>query len=334
MPTKTNPVRIGMMSFAHIRAEHYAECINGMLSAKLAGIADENEERGREMAAKFGTEFFADYADLLAGNIDAVIICSESLHHKDLAIAAADAGKHILVEMPFSTSREDGIAMLRHCKDRKVKLCAALPSRFSSAITEARQAIQQGKIGKILAMKGISRSSCPGDWFTDTSVSGGGAVIDRAVRTVDLMRWLIGKDVTEVHAEISNLLMHKGFDDTATLTLTFEDGVFATLDPSWSRPKSLPLLVDDAVDIVGSEGSVRIDVCAQRVDIYSGKTDKVSCESPGDDLDMALITSFVASITDGQPVEASGEDGLAGTAVALAAYESAQQGAPVSMTEP
>lgn len=324
-------VKIGIMSFAHLHALSYAECINKIAGAELVGIADDNAARGQEMSERFKAKFFGSYDELLAQDIDAVIICAENIYHKELTIKAAEAGKHILCEKPLATSVEDGRAMIEACEKAGVKLQVCFPSRFGTAIKNARQAILDGKIGDIIAIKGTNRGKCPGGWFTDPALSGGGAILDHTVHVVDLMRWFTGSEVSEVYAEIGSMIDNKDYDDMGTLTVQFENGVFGTIDPSWSKPKSYPIWGDLTLGVIGSEGAIWLDLLGQKIDLYTDKTMTGSWEYWGDDLNFWMLTSFVNAALGDQPVEVTGEDGLAATSVALAAYEASRKGEPVKL---
>jgi predicted dehydrogenase len=326
-------VRIGMMSFAHIHAQSYADCVSRIEGAELVGISDDNSERGKAMAVRFDTRFFGDYEALLEQDMDAVIVCSENVRHKDLVVRAAQAGKHVLCEKPLATTIKDGREMIEACRAQGVKLQTALPCRFSPAMIQAREAVRSGRIGRVLAINGTNRGKCPGGWFTDASLSGGGAVIDHTVHVADLMRWTMGSEPTEVYAEIGDLMLHKGFDDSATLTIQFENGAFATLDPSWSRPKSFPTWGDVTMGIIGTEGAIWLDLFGQKMDLYANNELSCTWESWGDNVDLGLVKSFVSAVRDDTPLESTGEDGLAAAAVAIAAYESGRRGEPVAMKE-
>lgn len=329
--TDIKTVKIGIMSFAHMHALAYVECIKKIEGAELVGIADDNTARGQEMAQRFDTKFFGSYIELLNQNIDAVIVCSENSRHKELVVMAAEAGKHILCEKPIATNVEDGRAMIEACKKAGVKLQICFPSRFATAMKNARQAVLDGKIGEIIAIKGTNRGKCPGGWFTNLAQSGGGAVLDHTVHVADLMRWVTGSEATEVYAEIGNMILNKDFDDSGVLSVQFENGVFGTIDPSWSKPKSYPTWGDLTFDIIGSEGAIRVDLMGQKIDIYSDNTMACSWEYWGDDLNFWMIKSFVDAVANDTPVEITGEDGLAATAIALAAYDASKKGEPVKL---
>ena len=324
-------MRVGILSMAHMHSHSYASALQSMPDVEFIGIADEDSERAKVSAKQYSTEAFLSYQDLLHQKPDAVIICSENIKHRDLTILAANSGCHVMCEKPLATTITDGQAMIDACKSANVQLMTAFPCRFSPAIVRLRQGIQDGRLGKILAIRATNRGKCPYGWFVQKELSGGGAVMDHTVHATDLMRWLLGEEVKEVYAEIDNRLLHEDFDDTGFLTMEFESGVFATLVTSWSRPKSFPTWGDVTLSVVGEKGVVNLDMFSQNLVHYSNKTGGVSWEPWGSNVDELMVAAFVDAIRENKPVPISGEDGLRAATVAFAAYQSAKLGEVVKL---
>jgi UDP-N-acetylglucosamine 3-dehydrogenase len=326
------PVRIGIMSFAHMHAASYAHSIVTRPDTHLVGVADHDPERAQRMAGQFGTQAFADYEALLAApDLDAVVIGSENIRHRALTEMAAGAGKHVLCEKPIATTIADGEAMIAACAKAGVQLMTAFPCRYSPIMQRMKSALETGEAGDIVAFRGTNRGRNPGGWFIDKALSGGGATIDHTVHVTDLMRWILQDEVKEVYAEISNGIGHQDFDDVGFLSMTFQKGVFATLDASWSRPKSFPTWGDVTLEVITDRGTVSMDMFAQNVVLYSDKTQSVSWFNWGGSMDDGLIGAFAHAIASNEPVPITGEDGLRALEVALAAYRSAEQAAPVAL---
>ncbi|MBY0053015.1 Gfo/Idh/MocA family oxidoreductase [Brevibacillus agri] len=218
--------------------------------------------------------------------------------------------------------------MIDVCREQGVILQTAFPVRFHPAVVRAKQLVEQGKIGRIMAIRGTNRGQNPGGWFVDPAQSGGGAVIDHTVHVVDLMRWFMGAEVREVYAEVDSKFSATPIDDCGILTLEFENGVFATLDCSWSRNKTFPVWGDVTMEIIGTEGTISLDAFSQKLDVYSN--DKgLKWVNWGDDMDRQLVSDFVASVREKKAPSVTGEDGMRAVEVALAAYQSAEQKQPV-----
>lgn len=323
-------MKIGIISVAHMHAYSYAQAIQQMNGVELAGVADENEARGKAAADKWGVPYYSDYRDLLATDIDAVVVTSENARHHEHAVAAAKAKKHVLCEKPLSTTVEAAQEMIEVCNEHGVILQTAFPVRFHPAVVRAKQLVDQGKVGRIMAIRGTNRGKNPGGWFVDPELSGGGAVIDHTVHVVDLMRWFMGAEVREVYAEVDNLLSDTNIDDCGILTMEFENGVFATLDCSWSRNKTFPVWGDVTVEIIGTEGTLSLDVFSQKLEVYNN--DKgLTHANWGDDMDSELLRDFVTSVREQKTPSVTGEDGMRAVEVARAAYLSSETKQPVTI---
>lgn len=323
-------MKIGIISFAHMHAMSYASAINGMEGATLAGIADDNEERGRKYAESFNTTYYKNYHDLLGADIDAVIVTSENSLHHEHTVAAAKAGKHVLCEKPLAINLDEMEDMIRACEANQVFLGTAFPVRFNTPIQQAKKIVEQGVLGDILAIKGTNRGTNPGGWFIEKEKSGGGAVLDHTVHVVDIMRWFTGAEVKEVYAEIGSVYTDTPIDDCGIISMEFTNGMIATLDCSWSRNDAYPTWGDVTLEIIGTKGTLKIDAFSQKVDFYSN-SEGVKWIGWGDDMDAGLIEDFVIRVKEGKPPLATGHAGLKAVEAALAAYESFDKKKPVKL---
>lgn len=329
--------RIGIFSFAHMHAASYAEALAAHPDAELVGIADPDPARGQAMAAQFGTDYYASETALLDRGLDGAVVTSENVHHRRLVEEAAGAGvKAILCEKPLATTTEDARAMVSACAAAGASLATAFPCRYSPAFKRLRQQVQAGTIGDVLAIRGTNHGKMPGGWFVDTSLSGGGAVIDHTVHVADLNRLLLGREAAEVYAEIGHGFYHEAWEDTGFLSIGYEGGVFATLDTSWSRPPSFPAWGDVTLQVVGTEGVLDLDMFAQNLVRYESRSggSGVVWDHWGSGTDAGLAADFLR-LAAGRPAPdlATGEDGLRALAVAEAAYQSAASGEPAAVKQ-
>ncbi|HPQ03204.1 MAG TPA: Gfo/Idh/MocA family oxidoreductase, partial [Bacillota bacterium] len=124
-----NELRIGAISFAHMHAHSYARAVCALPDAKLVGVADEDENRGRAAAEQYGTRYFSDVDQLLGSGVDAVIVCSENARHKEHVVMAARSDVHVLCEKPIAVTVSDGVEMIEACRVAGVSLATAFPVR-------------------------------------------------------------------------------------------------------------------------------------------------------------------------------------------------------------
>ena len=212
-----------------------------------------------------------------------------------------------------------------------MQLGTAFPCRHSPSYRDLRKLVHAGTVGSVVGIRGTNRGRNPGGWFIDKTLSGGGAVMDHTVHVADLLRDLLESEVTEVYCESSNGIGHADFDDVGILTLTFANGIFATLDSSWSRPKSYPTWGDVTIEVVGDRASAHMDMFRQSHTRYSDEMMRATYVGWGDNIDDLLLRDFVACVSRGESPAATGEDGLKAVEVAIAAYRSAETHQPVRL---
>ncbi|KPJ64524.1 dehydrogenase [candidate division KD3-62 bacterium DG_56] len=317
-----------MLSFAHMHALSYADVLGETPDAQLVVIADENPASCREMAARFGAEAWT-IEQLLNSDVEAIVVCSENTRHADHVVACAQAGKHVLCEKPLATTIADGERMIEACARAGVFLSTAFVCRYLPPIRRAWEMCRGGELGEIFAVKATNHGTMPGGWFAQKSLAGGGAVVDHTVHVADLLRWFLDSEPVSVYAEIDRLI-HADLevDDCGMLTIEFENGVFATIDPSWSRPGGYPFWGDVTVTLVGSDATVAVDGFGQVLTVH-GRDAPSQWVHWGSSCDALMIGDFVAAIEKGQQPPITGQDGLRATQVVLAAYASAEAAQPL-----
>ncbi len=327
------------MSFAHLHAEAYIANIRKLSDIELIGFSDTDQERGEHFSEVFKTKCFQSHEGLLDAKPDAVIICSENANHREHVVMAAREGVHVLCEKPIAVSLEDAKIMRDACQKAGVNFMTAFPMRFDPSIIVVKEMLEQGKLGKLYAVNGINHSELPKKhrlWFTQKALAGGGAVMDHTVHLVDLLRWYTGHEITEVYAEISNVL-YPGEVDVETVglvTVTFENGVFASIDCSWSRPNNYPRWGHLQMELIGEKGAVSVDAFAQYLTVYSELAPRdPSWSAWGADPNQTMIEEFIASIKEKREPRVSWSDGFAALKVALACYESAQRKEPIRLKD-
>ncbi len=323
------PLRVGMLHFAHFHSYDYARYLTALPGVSLVGVADRDSVRGQEAALRLQAPYFPSAAALLAEKLDAVVISSENVRHEQDIVEAAASGVHIFCEKPIATTVEASRRMIEACEEAGVILQVAFPVRFSPPVTRARELLLQRSIGKVLAANTTNRGRLVGSWFAKPELSGGGAVMDRTVHVVDVLRWLLHDDVVEVYAEAGRLLYPDlECEDCGVLSMKFRQGAFATLDTSWSRLPSFPTWGDVVLRLWGDDGTLDVDVFSQNVTVWG---DKPRLETWGSNCDEAMIRDFVGTVRSGQEPGATGEDALKALEVAVAAYESIRTQKPVCL---
>jgi predicted dehydrogenase len=331
-------MRVGIMSFAHVHADGFLQVLRSLPDVEFVGFSDTDAERGKKYSELYNTKWFDTHEGLLKEGLDAVVVCSENANHRELVELAARAGAHVLCEKPIEVIVEDAEAMRDTCSKAGVNFMTAFPMRFDPNIQALKGMIDRNDLGKLYAINGINHSEIPKAhraWFAIKALAGGGAVMDHTVHLLDLYRWFTGSEVTEVYAEVSNPFYPGEIDvDSAGLvTLTFANGMFATIDCSWSRPPMVyPRWGHLKMELIGENGAVSVDAFAQHLNVYSKKASRpASWVGWGSDANAAMVQEFLASIREKREPAVTWKDGFEAMRVALACYESADDGQPVKL---
>ncbi len=320
-------LRVGILSVAHMHVNSYVHAFGADPRTEIVGVYDHDAARARAYAEPRGLKAFED-RDALLDACDAVCVCSENQFHLEHVRAAAAKGKNAICEKPLVAREEDAAAMREAVERAGTFVMTAFPCRFSPAFGRMKERVAAGEIGRVRAICATNRGTCPMGWFVDTEVSGGGAMIDHVVHVTDLMRDLLGVDPVRVQAQTGNNVYGQAWEDTAMVTLEFPDGVFATLDSSWSRPKGYKTWGDVTMTVVGEKGTIELDMFGPEVEVYG---ERYGLAGYGSDLDAAMIESFVQACLGNAPVVTTMHDGLQAARVALAGYRSVEAGQPVAL---
>ena len=326
-------IRVGVVGLAHVHASGYVDVLRAFDDVEFVGASEPDESLRSRWAAASGLPGFEEHGALIEAGIDAAIVCTATNEHRPVVEQLAGAGIHVLCEKPLATTLEDAHAIVRVCDLADVLLMTAFPMRFSPPLIEGAAWIEEDRIGSVLAFTGTNNGCIPTDhaaWFADPVAAGGGAVMDHTVHLVDIMRWWLRSELTEIFAE-TNQVMHPDaeVETGGILTVTFDNGVIATVDCSWSRPTGYPTWGGLTIEAVGTDGVFAVDAFAERLEKWSGGT--ATWVDWGSDPNLAMIDHFIGAVQGEHALLVTGTDGLRATEAALAAYRSAEIGQPVRL---
>ena len=320
-------MKIGILSFAHHHGEAYISNLRRMDGVELLGVADDDAMRGETIALQHEVRYFPSYEALLEAKPDGVIICSENNRHRSLVEMAVSHGINILCEKPIATTQKDAKAIVDACDKAGVLLMTAFPMRFSAPLLDIKARLDNGDFGDVYCFNATNQGELPTKyraWFADPELAGGGAIMDHTVHLVDVMRWFLGSEVETVYAR-SNRIFHADevtVETGALEMLTFDNGVFATIDASWSRPQYWPNWGGLTFEMVTQRGVVVVDAFRQNINIYSHEAQRANWAYWGSDMNHFMISEFVTAISENRHPKVTGVDGLRAVEVTLAAYES------------
>jgi predicted dehydrogenase len=323
----------------------YAECIvRHNTRAQLTAVA--GGTRAPALAERYGVAYAPDYAALLArDDVDAVLIATPHDGHRDQTIAAARAGKHVIIEKPMATSVAACDEMIAACDTAGVVLEVIKTLRFRGSVARAVRLIAEGAIGRVRSISG--RSVFVGTGIEDKhwamAAENGGMLLDMGCHNFDILCVLAGKAPRRLYSDVVTYNGPQHLRQTAMTQISFGAGVTAQMWMSFELPA--PGLPDSAHRylVVGERGMLDIDGYGK---LRIGKGDQWEdvWEQPPIDyvnrpLDPVRLEAFytqtqlfIDDVLDGRQPAVSGADGRRAVAMVEAAWQSSQTGQAVELT--
>lgn len=318
-------IRIGIIGAGNFSSRHI-EAIQQLRTLEIKTICRRDASSLAKLADKYKLVGEKDYRKLINNKeIDAVLIATPHHLHTQIAIEAARAGKHVLLEKPMASTYADCKAINDACDQSGVKLMIGQVSQFSPGFKAARKCIASGEIGEIQMVKASSISFWKHgdrkDWHLK-KISGGGYLLTVAIHQLDALCALVPSDVTSVFAYMTNGFHGDEVDDGGVIILRFKNGQMASLHYSGFKDG----VKEISIDVNGSEGSLRLDNTKgaflgkdQEYKLLSGSLSK-------DWMNEALVNQwkeFSDAILENREPIASGKRTLKVMEVLFAAFESA-----------
>ncbi|SDS91502.1 Gfo/Idh/MocA family protein [Microlunatus soli] len=247
------PLRVATLSFWHVHAGDYTRSSVQHPDTELVAIWDDDAERGKEAAAKYETEYVADFEALLArDDVDAITVTTETSRHRDLMVAAAKAGKHIFTEKLLAPTVAEAEEIIKACDDNGVKLIVSLPRLYDGYTSVVRDVLASGKLGDLTYAKvRLSHNGSVANWlpdrFYDPEPSIGGALTDLGCHPVYLTQLILGSHPSTVQATYGKVTGRQ-VEDNAVVTVGYESGAIGVIEAGFVSPD--PFLIE----IGGTEG--------------------------------------------------------------------------------
>ncbi|MCS7459318.1 Gfo/Idh/MocA family oxidoreductase [Paenibacillus doosanensis] len=327
-------IRVAVVGCGSISKHRHIPEYAGNPNVELVAFCDVIMERAEHYAGQYGAKAYTDYNEMLkAEKPDAVSVCTPNVLHAPVAIAAVNAGAHVLVEKPMATTEAEGLAMIEAARKNGVYLMVGHNQRLMPPHVKAKQLLESGKMGKVLTFRtsfghpGPEGWSIDGrdSWFFRKEEAIMGAMGDLGVHKSDLIRWLLDDEVVDVAAFVNTL--HKegtDVDDNATCVLRMKSGTIGTLVASWTYYKggdnSTVLWCENGVMKIGTDPDDQVIV-----ELRDGSVEKYKVGAMATNekqTTSGVIDEFVQCLVTKTPPRISGEEGLKSLNVILAAFES------------
>ena len=346
------PLGFGIVGLGMI-ADFHAQAIAQATGARLIAVTSRQNEKARAFAQKHGAADVAGSVDELVARPDVHVVCitTPSGAHRDAALTAIRAGKHVVIEKPLeiTTARADDI--LAAADAAGVKIAPIFQARFGDGARTLKAAIDQGRFGRLVLasadVKWHRAAAYYTGWKGTLALDGGGAVINQAIHAIDLLQWFAGLPeevfawkTRRVHTAIEA-------EDTATAALRFPNGALGTIAastalwPGWQR----------RIEICGEFGSARLEddrlvqwdfqqARPEDETIRSAKTDaamRSGSSAPnaiGYEGHLRQLQDFIDALRDNRAPTIDGREARKAVALVEAIYTSAERGVPVKLTHP
>ncbi|MDX6253960.1 MAG: hypothetical protein QOJ11_294 [Frankiales bacterium] len=294
------------------------------------------ETSARATAAKFGiARWSTDFRDAVAApDVQVVDVVAPPFIHHDAVVAAAEAGKHAICIKPLGRTVTEAASMVDAADRAGTRLFYAENVPFIPAVQEARRLVSAGTIGEVYRVKACEGIGAPhADWFFDPVLSGGGALLDMAVHSIEFCRFFAGAPVASVYADAGTFVWadRTPAEDTAVLTLRFDNGVLGQCEDSWSLSGAM----DSRFEVFGTEGRILIDnLHRQPIQVVgpaareqaAGWTYPLPIPGLVADGHLAMLTHFVDCIRDGSGSLSEGRVGIDVLQVIESAHRSVATG--------
>ncbi|MFA6562207.1 MAG: Gfo/Idh/MocA family oxidoreductase [Verrucomicrobiia bacterium] len=342
--------RFGIVGCGMI-SEFHAAAIKDIPNAKLVAVTDVREAAAKRFGEANGCAWFTDLGKFCAHDMDIVTICTPSGLHMDAAVAAAKAGKHVIVEKPLEITLGRCDAIINAAASAGVKLATIFPSRWSECNQLLKQAIESQWFGRLTLGDAYVKwwrtqeYYDAGGWRGTWKIDGGGALMNQSIHNVDLLQWFMG-EVESVMA-MTGLLAHERIEveDTAVAAVRFKNGALGTIEGTTS---TFPGLLKKT-EIHGDKGTVIVEQDDILFWKFAGPTpvdDRVASlmsqhkSGTGGAADPKAISylghkkqfqDFIHAIETGGSPLVDGREGRKSVEIILAIYESAKTGQRVTL---
>lgn len=320
-------------------ATHHAAAIQAYDGSELIAVCSSSESRAKQAQDKFGVPAYFDLEEFMNNEaIDVVCICTHSGAHLEPAVAAARAGKHVLLEKPIEVSLERTDQLIEACDRSGVKLGVIFQNRFKTGYLKAKKAVQEGKLGKLIM------GTATVNWYRDPSYyntsawkgtlkgDGGAALINQGIHTIDLLLDIMG-DAESVYGQIKTVVHDIEGEDLGAAIVNFKSGAMGTITGGTSLYPGYP----ERLEIYGEKGSIILE--AGKITEWNIKGEKDAQQDLSSEqgsgasdpmaidfkLHLAQIKDMTESVLQNRKPLVTGETGRKSVELILGIYQSSKE---------
>ncbi|CAH0344874.1 Gfo/Idh/MocA family oxidoreductase [Bacillus sp. CECT 9360] len=334
-------IRFAIVGCGHIAKKH-AEAIINSEGASLLAVCDTIEEKMQPFVEEYNIKGYTSLEELLENpEVDVINICTPSGYHANIAVQAARAKKHVVVEKPIALTIEDTDKIIRACSDNDVKLAVVHPNRFRPALIKLKNLMKEGRFGKLSHANATVRWNRNQEYYDQAPWRGtksldGGVLMNQAIHNLDLLVWLMG-DVEEVFSMDATRLRDIEAEDVSAGVVRFKNGALGVVEAAVTiYPKNF----EESISIFGEQGTIKISgqnanfiehlvmegVSQEDVEAMKAEIKADPFGTPGH---QAIIEDMVLAIKENREPVVTGEDGKRALQLVISLYESAASHQPV-----
>ena len=348
LPITGRPIRFALVGCGRISANHVEALRQHEARAQLVAVCDNRPTALAAAEKKTGARGYSSLDAMLATDgsgtdADIVTLATPSGLHSRQAMQVAAAGRHVLTEKPMATKWDEGMQMVRACRDAGVKLFVVKQNRLNPTMQLLKKAIDDGRFGRIFMCTVNVFWTRPQSYYDDAAWRGrwdldGGAFLNQASHYVDMVDWLVGP-VDNVHAYTATLARDIEAEDTGVMSLRLRKGGLASINVTMlTHGRNF----EGSITLLGERGTVRIGGVAvnqiQHWEFDEARPEDASVQDasyatpsvygPGHPL---YYDNVIGTLCGEQQAEVDGYSGLRSLEVVLAAYRSARDGVRVGL---
>jgi len=324
---------IGFGAFADLRM---GPAIMSLPDHELIAVMSRNINKAKKYAKKYNVQYYYDSVQDLVNNphINAVYVVTPNYQHCQYTCMAAEKGLHILCEKPMAMNLKEAEKMVTVCCQNNVKLMIGNMMRFHSCHQWAKKCIKKGLLGEITAVRAkleFYLSPEPTQWRFIPELSGGGAIMDVGIHCIDLLRYLIEKEVIQVSAFVNTQSYPFPIDIDSAILIRFDNGILGTINASFNNKYA-----NSGFEIFGTEGSL-IDEGSigqeptGKVTLITSKGSR-TYESKLINPYATEAEHFAKCIENNKEPMINGEEGIKDLKICLAAYQSSQKNETIDIS--
>lgn len=342
-------LKYAIIGCGRISPNHIAAAIDNKLD--IVALCDIDNSKMEETISEFNlpstVKKYTDYKEMLKNEQPELVgICTESGKHGQIALDCIEAGSNLIIEKPIALSLEEADQIIEKAKEKNIKVSACHQNRFNKSVQKMREAVEEGRFGKLLHGTAHIRWNRGEDYYTQAPWRGtweqdGGALMNQCIHNIDLLRWMMGDEIVEVVGMTDNL-MH-GFIDAEDLGMAlvrFANGSYGIIE---GTTNIYPRNLEETLYVFGEQGTVKIGgksvniieewLFADQLDDSDEVKEKYH-ENPPTVYGFGhtpLYTDVIEAIKEDRAPYVTAEDGRRALELVLAIYKSAAEGISIKL---